>query len=232
MDENGLIEFMKQKKKPIATITSYVNRVKRFEKYLKDERENKSITELQAGDLADYVKWCTQLELNPYQELWGIREYYQFLGIDELHYACNDEMQMIQLTKFKLKDFLTANQEYAKKLTKVGIKTASQILMVGKTKEEREVLATQAEVPIEELTKFVKLANLARSPGQMKVRACLYYESGLDTFDKIAAYEPKEMILFLEEYIKKTGFKGSAPVLGDAQYSVENAKRIPRIIQW
>jgi hypothetical protein len=40
------------------------------------------------------------------------------------------------------------------------------------------------------------------------------------------------MIKFLDDFIKKTGFDGSAPILADARSSVENSKRIPRIIEF
>lgn len=232
MDENGFFAYMKEKKKPVDTIKSYINRVKRFEKFLAENKDGNSIGELTFEDLQDFFEWCKNNEINAYQELFGIREYYRFLGNKPLSYVCNQVMQMIQLEKFKLKDFLTANKECAKSLTKIGIKTASQILEVGKTKKDREVLAEKSNIPIDEIIKFVKLANLARCPGHMKKRACLYYEAGLDTFDKIAKQDPEEMIKFLEDFIQRTGFEGSAPVLVDARSSVENSKRIPRIIEF
>ena len=183
-------------------------------------------------DLEKFAEWCKENSINAYQEFFGIREYYRFLGIKTLSYFCNQVMQMIQLEKFKLKDFMTADQEYAKKLAKIGIKTASQILEVGKTMKEREILASKAGVPVDSVLEFVKLANLARCPGHMKKRACLYYEAGLDNFDKIAAQDPEAMIEFLDDFIERTGFDGSAPILADARSSVENSKRIPRIIEF
>lgn len=232
MDEAGFTSYMKERKNSPDQIQCYTNRMRRFERYFVEHALGKSINDMTIEDLKKYVEWCEANDTNPYQELWGIRKYYEFLGMDSICYSCNQVMQMIQLKKFKLKDFMTANQEDAKKLVKIGIKTASQILDAGKTEEEREELAEKSEVPVDEILKFVKLANLARSPGQMKKRACLYYEAGLDTFDKIAKQNPEEMIEFLDDFIKRTGFDGSAPTLGDATYSVENAKRIPRIIQF
>ena len=40
------------------------------------------------------------------------------------------------------------------------------------------------------------------------------------------------MIEFLDDFIKRTGFDGSAPTLADAESSVENSRRIPRIIEF
>ena len=232
MDEDGFFSYMKERRNPPDKIKSYTNRVRRFEKYLAEHVLGKSIKDLAIGDLKRYVEWCEANNINPYQELFGIREYYWFLRNETLSYSCNQVMQMIQLEKFKLKDFMTTNQEYAKKLATVGIKTASQILEAGKTGKEREEIARKSGVPVDEILKFVKLANLARCPGHMKKRACLYYEAGLDTFDKIAKQNPEAMIEFLDDFIKRTGFDGSAPTLADATSSVENSKRIPRIIQF
>ena len=116
---------MKEKKSPQRKIDSYIQRVKRFEEYLKDNEAGKPISDLTSDDLKKYVEWCEANDTNPYQELWGIRKYYEFLGMDSICYSCNQVMQMIQLKKFKLKDFMTANQEDAKKLAKIGIKTGT-----------------------------------------------------------------------------------------------------------
>jgi len=231
LDETGFSSYMKEGRNPPDKILSYTNRIKRFEKYLTEHELGKSIEDLAIGDLKKYVEWCEANNANPYQELFGIREYCEFLGNESLSYSCNQVMQMIQLEKFKLKDFMTANQEYARKLSKIGIGTASQILEAGKTRKEREEIARKSGAPVDEVLKFVKLANLARCPGHMMKRACLYYESGLDTLDKIAKQNPEAMIRFLDDFIKRTGFDGSAPTLADATSSVENSKRIPRVIE-
>ncbi|UCE95987.1 MAG: DUF4332 domain-containing protein [Candidatus Bathyarchaeota archaeon] len=232
MDENGFTLFMKEKKSPQSKINSYIRRIKRFEEYLKDNEAGIPISDLTIEELKKFVTWSKDNSINAYLELWGIREYLRFLDKEELAYSTNFIMQDIQLEKFKLKDFMTANQEYAEKLAKIGVKTASQLLEVGKTIKERKTLAKKSGIPKDAVLKFVKLANLARAPGHMKKRACLYYESGLDTFDKIANQDPETMINFLTEFIIRTGFNGSPPLLGDAKSSVENSKRIPRVIEF
>ncbi|UCD96641.1 MAG: DUF4332 domain-containing protein [Candidatus Bathyarchaeota archaeon] len=232
MDEKGFTSYMKEKKNPQSKIDSYTRRVKRFEEYLKDNEAGKSIGDLTTEDLKKFVIWSKKNGINAYLGLWGIREYLRFLNKEDLAYSASFVMQMIQLEKFKLKDFMTANQDYAKKLAEIGVKTASRLLEVGKTIKERKILAEESGIPEDAILKFVKLANLARAPGHMKKRACLYYESGLDTFDKIANQDPETMIKFLAEFILKTGFNGSPPLYGDARFSVENSKRIPRIIEY
>jgi hypothetical protein len=232
LDEKGFTSYMKGKKSPQRKIDSYIRRVKRFEEYLKDNEAGRSVSDLTAEDLKRFVIWSRDNNINAYLELWGIREYLRFLNREELAYSASFLMQTIQLEKFKLKDFMTADREYADKLAEIGVKTASQLLEVGKTVKERKTLAEKSGIPEDAVLKFVKLANLARAPGHMKKRACLYYESGLDTFDKIVDQDPETMIKFLAEFITKTGFNGSPPLPGDARSSVENAKRIPRIIEY
>lgn len=146
-------------------------------------------------------------------------------------------LQKIKLKEFKLKDFMNVNKEYTKLLTKIGIKTPSQLLekgrtKKGRTKKDRAEIAKESGVPEEYVLELAKLSNLARVPGHMKKRARLYFESGLDTFDKIAAQDPEEMVHYLKKFIEKSGFKGSPPTLKDATSSVENSKRVPRIIEF
>lgn len=150
----------------------------------------------------------------------------------QLEYACDFLMQKIKLEEFRLKDFMNVNKEYTKLLAKIRIKTPSQLLEKGRTKKDRAKIAKESGVPEEYVLELVKLSNLARVPGHMKKRARLYFESGLDTFDKIAAQDPEEMVQYLKKSIEKSGFKGSPPTPKDATSSIENSKRIPRIIEF
>jgi hypothetical protein len=65
---------------------------------------------------------------------------------------------------------------------------------------------------VDSITELVKLSDLARIPGLKKVRARLYYNAGLDTVEKIAHWNPEEMRRMLCQFIKRTGFKGIAPL--------------------
>lgn len=66
----------------------------------------------------------------------------------------------------------------------------------------------------------------------MKKRARLYFESRLNTFDKIAAQNPEEIVYYLKKFIEESGFKESPPTFNDATSSIENSKRILRIIEF
>jgi len=78
----------------------------------------------------------------------------------------------------------------------------------------------------------VKLADLSRIKGVKNVRARLYYDAGIDTVEKMARWNPEELRAHLIEFVKRTGFNGMAPLPKEARYTVETAKKLPRIIEY
>jgi predicted flap endonuclease-1-like 5' DNA nuclease len=125
-----------------------------------------------------------------------------------------------------------ANDEYIWKLEAIGIRTTSQMLVAGKTPSERKQLAQAAGIPDNAVEELVKLSDLARIPGVKGVRARLYYESGVDTLDKLAAWEPMALREMLVDYVKRTGFEGIATLPKEAEYTVAQAKTLPRIVEY
>jgi hypothetical protein len=106
------------------------------------------------------------------------------------------------------------------------------MLDAGKTGKDRKRLAQETRIPVEGVLELVKLSDLARLPGLKAVRARLYYDAGLDTLDKIAAYDPEEMRKMLAEFVVRTGFKGIPPLPKEASSTVSLAKHLPRIVEY
>ncbi len=75
----------------------------------------------------------------------------------------------------------------------------------------------------------MKLSDLARIPGVKGVRARLYYEAGIDSVEKIAALEPEEFLDQVVEYVNKSGFDGVPTLPSEALYTVDKARKIPKI---
>ena len=229
--EEEFQNFLIKEKKPKNTIISYINRTRVFENYLK-EKKNKGLEDVNKADLEDFILWGKDNELNVYQYFWGIRSYYHFISNEDIGYEIGFLMQLLQLEKFKLSNFLNINKEYIKMLSKIGIKTASDLIEKGKTAVNREKISNESGVPKEYVLELVQLSNLARAPGHMKVRARLYYECGLDTFDKMASMNVEEMIELVSKFIKETNFPGIPPTYGEAECSINHAKKISRIIEF
>ncbi|MDH5596160.1 MAG: DUF4332 domain-containing protein, partial [Candidatus Bathyarchaeota archaeon] len=79
---------------------------------------------------------------------------------------------------------------------------------------------------------FVKLSDLARILGIKGIRARLYFDAGVDTVEKMAEWNPKELRGMLIEFVERTGFDGIATLPKEAEFSVKKAKRLPRIVEY
>jgi predicted flap endonuclease-1-like 5' DNA nuclease len=234
MDEEGFYSYLHKGGREEKVIYKIIKIVKRYETYLKDEEGGKILDEAGTTELANFIE---QIEHNKKglgkKYLYGIVYYYAFSGNTEMKKAASEmRKEHILRSSFKLKEFMGANDEYIRKLEAIGIRTTSQMLVVGKTPSERKQLAQAAGIPDNAVEELVKLSDLARIPGVKGVRARLYYESGVDTLDKLAAWEPMALREMLVDYVMRTGFEGIATLPKEAEYTVAQAKTLPRIVEY
>jgi len=233
VNEDEFREYMKQLKKPDATINSYINRVKTFESYLMEKNPQKGLDEATREDIEDFAMvWGREKGLNTYQYLWGVQYYYLYTGDTVLHNTSDEMKEWVQLEKYRLRDFQDIDKEHAKKLGSMGIRTARQLLERGRTPAERAELELESGVPLDYILELVKLSNLARIGGLKKKRARLFYDAGFDTLDVIAKRDPGEVIDILSQHIDRTGFDGRVSSTSEAEHTVSMAKFLRRIIEY
>jgi hypothetical protein len=137
-----------------------------------------------------------------------------------------------QQKHFKLKDFMGVDPDVIAKLEMVGIKNAGQMLAAGRTAENRVNLANRVGIPLEAVYELVKLSDLARLPGVKGIRARLYYATGVDTAEKLAAYEPHALLALTTEFVQRTGFVGIAPLPKEVSSTIANARKLPKVVEW
>jgi hypothetical protein len=82
------------------------------------------------------------------------------------------------------------------------------------------------------ILELVKLSDLARIQGVKGIRARLYYDAGVDTMEKMAKWNSEELRTYLMEFVKKTGFRGIAPLPKETKFTVETARRMPKIVEY
>lgn len=133
-------------------------------------------------------------------------------------------------TPFPLKDFRDVDPEHIARLEAIGIKKAGQILLAGQTPEMRAALARQAGLPEDAILESVRLSDLARLPGVKGIRARLYYAAGVDTVEKLAAWEPESLLGMLTEFVECTGFNGIAPLPKEVSSTIANAQKLPKLV--
>jgi hypothetical protein len=232
MDEERFIQFMKADKKSQSTIKRNVNAVKTFEEYLSKHTQGRKLEEATPQDLRDFASWGKHQFRRVSMYVAGIRAYYEFKANTRMFNAAREIVGSLYMESYKLKKFRGVKKEHLEKLAAKGIETAMQMLDVGKTGHGREKLAQEMGIPPEDILEIVKLSNLARIPGLKAIRARLYYDAGLDTLDKIAAWNPEEMRRMLAEFVERTGFDGIPPLPKEASSVVSLAKHLPRIVEF
>jgi hypothetical protein len=132
---------------------------------------------------------------------------------------------------FKLKDFRGVDNDQVIKLAQAGIKTTEQMLAAASTPWQRAALAKKSGVPQEAILELVKLSDLARLPGVKGIRARLYYEAGVDSVEKLAAWEPEALRLKMTAYVEQSGFDGTPPLPKEVSSTIENAQKLPIIVE-
>ncbi len=132
---------------------------------------------------------------------------------------------------FKLRDFRGIDPAFIAKLEACHIKNAEQLLAAGLTRKQRSTLAQEVNVPEMVLLELVKLSDLARLPGVKGIRARLYYDAGVDSVEKMAAWEPEALRRMVISYVEQTGFSGIAPLPKEVRSTVANALKLPKVLE-
>ena len=137
-----------------------------------------------------------------------------------------------KVNPFKMREFRGVSVDYITKLERLGIRNTGQMLSAGRTTEDRARIARQAGIPEEVVLELVKLSDLARLPGVKGIRARLYYDAGVDCVEKLAEYEPEALLALTTAFVQKTGFDGIAPLPKEVSSTIENARKLPGLVEW
>lgn len=132
---------------------------------------------------------------------------------------------------FKLRDFRGVQPDHIAALEVQHIKSADQLLIAGRTRQQRSSLANLTGIPEDAILELVKLSDLARLPGVKGIRARLYYDAGVDTVEKMAEWEPEALRIMVTNYVEQTGFNGTPPLPKEVSSTIANAKKLPKIIE-
>ncbi len=106
------------------------------------------------------------------------------------------------------------------------------ILSSAKTPADRSSLAAQTGIPEKVILELTKLSDLARIPGIKGIRARLYVDAGIDTVEKLAQWDPEKFLEHIVEFVECTGVDGTPTLSAEAIYSIEYAKKLPKIMQY
>lgn len=132
---------------------------------------------------------------------------------------------------FKLRDFRGIDPNVISNLESRHIKSAEQMLIAGRTREQRSALATETGIPENLLLELVKLSDLARLPGVKGIRARLYYDAGVDSVEKMASWKPEDLLEMTTKFVERTGFDGTPPLPKEVSSTIANAQKLPKVVE-
>ena len=233
MNEMEFKVYLKRKGKKENVIERNLTNVKAFLLFLENERKkiNELITE---DDIQAFVDKKEKEKKSAKGSLYVLMNYFKFLNNKELfEYTRNLREERTKKARriFPLKEFLDINPDHVKKLAEIGITNVEQMLDSGKTKNGREKLSKNLNIPEEAILELVRLSDLTRI-GYIKTKLTrLYYNSGLDSPIKVAKFEPDELYNHFKKYVKDSGWDGMVPNKADLVNNIDSARKLKKIVE-
>ncbi len=220
-------------KKP-HVIEGLVRQVSQFEQFL--QTRNKGLDTAIEQDILDFA---AELEADrpgsSGKRVRGLALYFRWNGNAALAETASGVREGAIARKrniFKLSDFRGVDPEYIARLKSAGINNIEDMLTTGKTTLARQELADRTGVPMNIILELVMFSDLARLNGVKAIRARLYYDAGVDSVEKLAGFEPEELLRLTAEFVERTGFDGIAPLPKEVLHTIEAARKLPKLVQY
>lgn len=234
MSNNDFELYLKRGGRSPSAIKRCIKYIIGFEEYLDRYRDGKKLANVEDQDLIDFVDWIErESDSGAKGYLWAIRYYYDFISNEEIIFLASKMREMrIESTPFSIRGFRDVNPDYVDTLAKKGIKNVNQMVEAGLSESDREDLSEETGIPQSDILEFVKLSDLARIPGVKGIRARMYYDAGIDTVEKIACWEPARLVERINQFVAETGFDGIPTLPAEAKFTINTAKKLPKIVQY
>lgn len=233
MNESEFRKYLKRGGRSDSVIERCIRQVSDYQAYLDENYPGFNADESIPEMLESYVSWVeSDPKVSAKTHLWALRYYFDFIGKDELKFLAGElRQERIQRKPFQIKNFRGVNRAYIARLDAEGIQNVNQMLKAGRTPEMREELSEKTGIPLEAIVEYVRLSDLARLGAVRSVRARLYHDAGLSP-EIIATWEPAELRAMLVDWVERIDFDGIAPLPKEVQHLVNDARKLPKIVEW
>ena len=121
---------------------------------------------------------------------------------------------------------------YAAKLKPVGATTVEKLLELGSTPKGRKDLAEKSGISDTLILKWVNHCDLIRVKGVAGEYSELLEAAGVDTVPELAQRNPENLVAKLQEVNAAKKVVRNLPVLSQVTDWIEQAKKLPRIINY
>ncbi len=120
----------------------------------------------------------------------------------------------------------------AEKLSDAGIGTTDDLLEHGKTPAGRQAIADETGISGKQILKWINRVDLFRIKGIGEEYADLLELSGVDTVPELAQRNPKNLYETISEVNAEKKLVRQLPGQGQVRQWVEQAKELPRVIEY
>jgi len=122
--------------------------------------------------------------------------------------------------------------KYKQVLKKAGITTTEALLKAAATPQGRKELAAQTGISPKLILEWANLADLFRIQGVGEEYSDLLEEAGVDTVVELAQRRPENLYAALSEVNDRKKLVRRLPGLEQVKDWVNQAKRLPRVLQY
>ena len=121
---------------------------------------------------------------------------------------------------------------YAEKLNAAGVKTTDDLLNAGSLPSGREELAEKTGISATLILEWVNLADLFRIKGVGEEYSDLLEEAGVDTVVELSRRNPENLHAKICEVNEEKKLVRRPPTLNNVRSWIEQAKTLPRIVEY
>lgn len=185
----------------------------------------------------DFAKYCFYLIIwcrgnEHFIKFYKILKKYSNLlfNCKRLRYNCDNKRKEVYI--MRLVELKGCTKEYAEKLKVEGIQTSHDFLEVCKTKKGRKELAAKVGIDEKEILELTNRADLARVKGIGRQYSNLLEVAGIDTVAELASRKPENLVKKLEEVNAIEKVCDRTPALTSVEDWVDQAKTLPRGIEY
>ena len=132
----------------------------------------------------------------------------------------------------KIVDIEGIGPKYAELLAKEGIKTVEGLLKTAALMKDRKKLSESLGISDKLILEWVNLADLFRIKGIGEEYSDLLEEAGVDTVPELAQRNPANLLEKMTQINKEKDLVRRLPVLSQVESWVEQAKALPRVIEY
>jgi predicted flap endonuclease-1-like 5' DNA nuclease len=132
----------------------------------------------------------------------------------------------------KIVDVEGIGQVYAQKLVDIGVRTTNALLKQGATPSGRKSLSEKSGISGDLILEWVNHVDLYRIKGVGSEYSDLLEEAGVDTVPELAQRNAQNLYEKLVEVNQVKALVRRLPVLSQVEDWVNQAKNLPRVIEY